>query len=237
MPLVPPLLDFVVVAGVVVPPPLEEPPLLAEGAPAVAAVFCSEAATATPMPMSPFMPACACPLTVQRNSYFPLLEIVTVSVVLSPCLRIFVVLPEHALVAASALATGFVQTRKLWNATPMFVTLKVIVPAATIDVFESLNASSDGLPAVTVMTVVLAALTAADFVCAAGASPVTRAATRPTAANAPRAGTEKRKGKRLIESPRDGVKGKAPCLAQLGASSVSRRTRPASPRQGRGKAG
>ncbi len=34
----------------------------------------------------------------------------------------------------------------------MFVTLNVIVPAGIDEVFESLNASSEGLPAVAVMT-------------------------------------------------------------------------------------
>ena len=101
-----------------------------------------------------------------------------------------------------ALATGFEQIRKLWNATPWFVTLKVIVPGVTIEVFDSLNASSEGLPAVTVMVVGTAcgfavACATAVRLCAAGANPATTAAITATATKAP-TGTVNRIGKRLI---------------------------------------
>src|SRR5690348_16109273 len=205
-----PLPGLVVVAGVVVPAgvlpvvvvvPLELPLVLLEE-PAADADFSSEPETATPMPMSPFMPAAACPLTVQRNSYLPVLEIVTVSVAESPWCSSFVVLPEQELLARLALATGFEQIRKLWNATPWFVTLKVIEPGFTIEVFDSLNASSEGLPAVTVTVVGTAcgfavACAAAVRWCAAGASAATTAAITATATKAP-TGTVNRLGKRLI---------------------------------------
>src|SRR5579872_4237730 len=69
----PPLPVFVVV---VLPPPL----LVRTVPPAWTAVTSSELATATPTPRSPFIPAAACPGTVQRNSYLPARVNLTVSV-------------------------------------------------------------------------------------------------------------------------------------------------------------
>ena len=83
----------------------------------------------------------------------PLFESVTVSVADWPCFKIAVAFPVQEFFAAVALATGFAQILKLWNATPMFVTLNVTVPAGTIELFDSLKASSEGLPRVTVMAV------------------------------------------------------------------------------------
>ena len=56
--------------------------------------------------------------------------------------------------------TGGVQILKSWKASPMFVTLKVVVPAGSAENFDSLKASSVGLPAVTVTTFTLAVLSA-----------------------------------------------------------------------------
>src|SRR4029077_18970470 len=128
---------------------------LPELPPAVAAAFSSEVATATPTPRSPFIPAAAWPVTVHRNSYLPARESGPVSVADCPCFSSFVDFPKQAFVAPAAPGTGIVQTLKLWNATPMFVTLKVIVPVGTIEVFDSLKASSEGLPAITVITLTL----------------------------------------------------------------------------------
>ena len=104
--------------------------------------------------------------------------------------------------APAAVGTGIVQTLKLWNATPRFVTLKVIVPTGTFEVFDSLKASSEGLPAMTVMTVALPVAEWAGTApreSAAGADPVSRTARRATAApTPPSAGTATRKGKRFI---------------------------------------
>src|SRR5437870_5327174 len=127
---------------------------------------------------------------------------VSVKVAVCPCFRIGVAFPVQASATSVALARGFAQSLKLWNATPMFVTLKVIVPAGTIEVFDSLKASSEGLPAVTVMTLTLglaAGFTAAERLTAAGADPpVPRAASSPTATQTPRAGTVNRKRRRLM---------------------------------------
>src|SRR5207249_226139 len=53
------------------------------------------AATFTPIPIRPFMPAPACPGTLQRNSYEPVFLKVTVSVALLPVFNRFVTLPVH----------------------------------------------------------------------------------------------------------------------------------------------
>src|SRR4051812_12802525 len=118
--------------------------------------------------------------------------------------KIAVFLPAQAFFALAAVATGFVQMTKLWNATPRFVTLKVTVPAGTIDVFDSLYPSSVGFPAVTLMTVtfdVAAASTAAVRVTAAGANAAWRAVS--TTTDTPRTGKTIRQGGRpLIGSAR-----------------------------------
>src|SRR5438552_13656868 len=67
----------------------------------------SAAVSLRPTPRSPFIPALACPGTEHKNSYFPPLVIVTVSVVDSPVFSIFVALPTQEFFAA--LATGVVQ--------------------------------------------------------------------------------------------------------------------------------
>src|SRR5215216_3471798 len=90
------------------PPPVPPVPPVAVP-PAAFAVFCSAVVTATPIPTRPFMPAAACPVTEQRNSYLPLFERVRVSVADCPCFRIGVFLPVQEFLAAPALATGFAQ--------------------------------------------------------------------------------------------------------------------------------
>ena len=72
-----------------------------------------------------------------------------------PCFRTGVAFPKQEFLAPAALGTGIAQTLKLWNATPRFVTLKMTVPAGTIEVFVSLKASSEGLPAITLITLTL----------------------------------------------------------------------------------
>src|SRR5581483_5930634 len=139
---------------VVLPPPLLVLPPEDELPAAEAGALACAAVSATPTPMRPFMPAAAWPATVQRYSYLPLFVSFTVSVALSPWCRIFVTLPTQAFFAR--LATGAVQSLKSWKATPWFVTLKVIVPTGRFENFDSLKASSVGLPAVTVITVVAA---------------------------------------------------------------------------------
>ena len=114
--------------------------------------------TLTPIPMSPFIPPAACPGTEQRNSYFPFFVNTIVSVAFCPCLRIGVALPTQLFFAV--LDTGSLQILKLWKANPMFVTLKMVVPAGSAESFDSLKASSVGLPAVTVTTFTLAVLSA-----------------------------------------------------------------------------
>ena len=175
---------------------LDEDELPAEVELAWAAILSCATVTGTPTPSSPFIPAAACPLTVQRNSYSPFFEKVTVSVADWPWWRTAVALPTHAFFAAEGLATGVVQTLKLWKATPRFVTLNVTVPVGIIEVFESLKASSDGFPGVTVITEAFTATVR----CAAGAAPLPNAATipSPAATEPPSAGTASRKGRRLI---------------------------------------
>jgi hypothetical protein len=69
-----------------------------------------EAATVTPTPSSPFIPAAACPMTEHRYSYFPTFVNVTVSVAACPDLSIAVALPTQAFFAE--LAVGVVQILK-----------------------------------------------------------------------------------------------------------------------------
>jgi hypothetical protein len=66
---------------------------------------------------------------------------------------VFLELPTHEL---GVLAVGTRQITKSWLIFPAFVTLKITVPAGILEIFESLNASSDGLPAETVMVVTFA---------------------------------------------------------------------------------
>src|SRR5262249_25300306 len=97
-----------------------------------------EAATATPTPISPFVPAAAWPGTVHRNSYLPFLERTTVRVADSPGLSTFVRLPRQAFLAL--LEVGVVQSSKPCFAVPAFVTLKMIVPAGSDENLESATA-------------------------------------------------------------------------------------------------
>ena len=76
------------------------------------------------------------------------------------------------------IVVGVVQISKSCCATPPFVTLNVTFPAG-IDVFESLNASSEGLPAVTVMTVFGTACFTGAFTWPS-AGPCPRRATQPS---------------------------------------------------------
>src|SRR5258708_2272707 len=69
-------------------------------------------ATVTPIPMSPFIPAAACPTTVHRYSYFPFFLSTSVSVAFCPCFRIPVTLPTQLFFAA--LDVGVVQILKSW---------------------------------------------------------------------------------------------------------------------------
>ena len=55
--------------------------------------------------------------------------------------------------------TGTVHTLKSWLIAPPFVTSNVTLPAGIWEIFDSLKESSDGFPAVTLMTVSLAART------------------------------------------------------------------------------
>jgi hypothetical protein len=153
------------------------------------------------MPSSPFIPAAACPVTEQRNSYLPAFERVSVSVADCPGFKLGVFFPVQEGLAAAALATGFAQILKSWYATPMFFTLKVIVPAGINELFDSLKASSEGLPAVTVMMVTFgfaAGLLAAGPLSSAGVDWAPKAAIKPATTQIPRAGTVNRKGRRLI---------------------------------------
>ena len=68
-------------------------------------------ATATPKPMSPFIPAAAWPGMLQRNSYLPAFLIVTVNDADCPGFRVFVTLPTHVFFAA--VFTGAVQNLKV----------------------------------------------------------------------------------------------------------------------------
>ena len=97
------------------------------------------------------MPALACPGSVHRYSKLPFFVKTNVSDVDCPGCNIFVTFPTQAFVGA--FGTGLVQTLKSCTSLPAFVTLNVTVPIAGTDFFESLNASSDGFPAVTLMTV------------------------------------------------------------------------------------
>jgi hypothetical protein len=110
--------------------------------------------TATPTPSSPFMPAPAWPGTGQRNSYVPVLLRTTVMLCDWPLLSSFVAFPTHEF--AFELVAGVVQILKMWPTAPAFVTLNVSEPAGRFENFESLKASSVGLPAVTVITVTFA---------------------------------------------------------------------------------
>src|SRR5262249_12495763 len=112
--------------------------------------------TATPIPRSPFMPAAAWPGTAQRYSYLPFFKNTTVIVAVCPCFRVTVDLPVHEFLAV--VDTGTEQTLKLWKASPRSVTLKITVPPGRFENFESLNASSEGFPAVTVTVVTAGAL-------------------------------------------------------------------------------
>ena len=79
----------------------------------------------------------------------------TVSVADCPAFSRFVTLPVHEL--ALVTATVRVQILKSCASLPLFVTLKMTVPGVIRDVFESLNESSLGFPAVTVTVATLAA--------------------------------------------------------------------------------
>src|SRR5579862_8743092 len=139
----------------VVPPPPEVVELLLEDDELVAGAAATGADAATPTPIRPFIPAAAWPLTSQRYSYFPLFVSFTVRVAVSPWWSSFVTSPTHAFFVR--LVTGTVQSLNVWNATPWFVTLKMIVPTGRLENFDSLKASSLGLPAVTVTTATPAA--------------------------------------------------------------------------------
>src|SRR5262249_43467359 len=91
--------------------------------------------------------------------------------------------------ADAAVATAFVHSLKLWIPAPPFVTLKVIRPAGSFENFDSLKASSVGLPMVTLTMVNLG--TAAGFTVelrarAAGADPAPTAVSSTTAAQTAR---------------------------------------------------
>src|SRR5579871_1166381 len=109
------------------------------------------------MPIRPFMPAAAWPGNVQRNSYVPVADSVTVIVWDCPPCSSFVTfcLPTQAF---GAVVVAFRQMAKVWAIFPAFVTLNTTVPAGTFENFESLNASSEGLPAMTVIVVGVAAV-------------------------------------------------------------------------------
>src|ERR1700760_4589033 len=86
----------------------------------------------------PFIPAAACPETVQRYSYLPALATFTVSVALEPGLIIGVTLPLHVFAVPPVLAA---QSSKSWGRLPLFVILKVTEPCATF-LGESVNENS-----------------------------------------------------------------------------------------------
>src|SRR3954466_14936554 len=95
-----------------------------------------------------------------------------------PGLSRLVPLPVHEL---RTTPLGVAQILKSCTTFPLFVTLKTTLPAGIIETFESLNASSDGLPATTLIVVVTAC-----FCCAAAgdaATPSTHAP-RPAARQA-----------------------------------------------------
>src|SRR3954471_18175127 len=94
----------VVAAFVGVPPPTE-----GDDDDVVAPGLIAGAATLTPMPTSPFIPAAAWPRTVQRHSNLPLASF-SFSVAVWFGLRSFVPLPTHAFNAA--VRTALVQTLK-----------------------------------------------------------------------------------------------------------------------------
>ena len=79
--------------------------------------------TATPTPMSPFIPPAACPGMLQRYSYLPVFVMLTVNDAVCPGCRVFVTLPTHVFFAA--VFTGLKQNLKVWKPRPLFVTLKV----------------------------------------------------------------------------------------------------------------
>ena len=146
----------------------------------------------TPTPSSPFIPAAAWPGNVQTNSYVPVLLRVTFSVADLPDCSNGVVLPTHEF--AFAVALGFVQISNVCAIFPALLTEKVTVPAETSEVFDSLNPSSDGFPAVTTIVVTFAGAAAT---CPADAEPIPKSATiRPAARHNPSPETENVKRQR-----------------------------------------
>jgi hypothetical protein len=92
------------------------------------------------------------------NSYLPLALKVTVMTADFPGWIFFVPVPVHVL--AFVVAAGLAQTLKSWTTLPLLVTLKVTLPTGSDDSFDSLNASSEGCPAVTLTTVTFGAFVA-----------------------------------------------------------------------------
>src|SRR3954453_9361861 len=98
------------------PPPAVDPLPLVDPEPDVepeleAAGVVSLAATLTPTPIRPFIPAAAWPATEHRNAYLPLLVRVTVRVADSLRFSCFVFLPMQLF---DARETGFRQILKSW---------------------------------------------------------------------------------------------------------------------------
>jgi hypothetical protein len=68
----------------------------------------------------------------------------------APCFATVTDFPGQELASVSS---GFVQTLKLWDACPLFVTVNTIAPARSFDDFESLTETSVGAPTVTEIVV------------------------------------------------------------------------------------
>jgi len=140
------------------------------------------------------MPAAAWPVTEQRNSYMPFFLKVTVTVADWPGWRTFVATPVQLF--ALKLVAGLAQILKSWKPRPPSVILNSTgLPTGRFEYFESLNASSDGFPAVTVMMVGFAVTPAFravfDFARpVAGSAATAHAASKPAASQARCAGRD-----------------------------------------------
>jgi uncharacterized protein len=109
------------------------------------------------------MPAAAWPGTVHRYWNFPPFLNVTFTVAVVPGFSFLVTLPSILKSCSSA---------------PLFVTLKVTTPFVA-DFFDSVNLSSDGLPAVTLTTVAFEAPKAAGSAIASAAPATAKIASNP----------------------------------------------------------